>query len=292
MKDAQAMARETATDTSNEDFARNLKILCSAHRSVADICRRTGINRQQFGRYLNGTYRPSRYNLMRICEVLGVKEADLFLPEHEFEEFIDIHFARLKKGVGSGWLAEDLEQRLPTMNQNLWKYLGWYASYSYSFGWPNMVIRSLVSLHRHRGRVFSKTIDRVKDPISRRKFVYKTEGLVTTSAGKIFVAEQDMLDRDGFYLRVLEPTPRRHVRLLSGIMTGTAHRRTRDVTSVRLAMQHLGPTIDVRYQLSKCGVFKPDIQNIQPQILEMIDNTIEDGETVLHPKSHMPDGRF
>lgn len=271
-------------ETNNESFARNLKVLCSAHRSVADICRRTGINRQQFGRYLNGTYRPSRYNLMRICEVLGVKEADLMLPEHEFESFVDVHFPRLKKGVGTGWLAENLEQRLPTMDQNLWKYLGWYASFSYSFGWPNMVIRSLVSLHRHRGRVFSKTIDRVKDPASRRRFVYKNEGLVTVSAGKILITEQDMLERDGLYLRMLEPTPRSHVGVLSGILTGTSHRTQREISSVRVAMQYLGPTIDLRYQLSKCGIFKPDFQTVQPHILELIDNTIEDGQTVLHPK--------
>ncbi len=270
------------------NFARNLKILCSAHRSVADICRRTGINRQQFGRYLNGTYRPSRHNLMRICEVLGVKESDLALPEQGFDDFIDAHFARLSSGVGTGWLAENIEQRMPTMNQSLWKYLGWYNSFSYSFGWPNTVIRSLVSLHRHRGRVFSKTIDRVKDPVSKRRFVYKNEGLVTTSAGKIFIAEQDMLERDGFYLRILEPTPRSHVGILSGIMTGTSHRAQRDVTSVRLAMQYLGPSIDLRDQLSKCGIYKPDAQAVHPHILGLIDNTIADGQTVLHPNRIAP----
>jgi len=287
-----AMSRPQPHQPGNVDFARNLKILCSAHRSVADICRRTGINRQQFGRYLNGTYRPSRYNLMRICEVLGVREADLMLPEREFEDFINLRFSRLKKGVGTGWLAEGLEQRLPTMNQNLWKYLGWYTSFSYSFGWPNMVIRSLVSLHRYRGRVFSKTIDRVKGTISTRRFVYKNEGLVTISAGKIFIAEQDTLERDGFYLRVLEPTPRSHVGVLSGIMTGTSHRGQRDVSSVRLAMQYLGPSIDVRYQLSKCGIFKPEVHAIQPHILELIDNTIEEGQTVLHPKTIAWDRRL
>jgi len=277
------MANSQAKHSLHQDFARNLKILCSAHRSVADICRRTGINRQQFGRYLNGKYRPSQHNLMRICEVLSVKQADLLLPELEFEAFIDINFPRLKQGVGTGWLAQNLEQRLPTMNQSLWKYLGWYSSYSYSFGWPNMVIRSLVSLHEHRGRVFSKTIDRVKDPISKRRFVYKNEGLVTMSAGKLFIVEQDILERDGFYVRLLVPTPRSHVGVLSGIMTGTSHRSHRDVSSVRVAMKYLGPSVDLRQELAKCGVYKPEVQNINPQILEMIRNDIEDGQTVLHP---------
>jgi len=221
---------------------------------------------------------------MRICEVLGVKQADLFLPEYEFEAFNDASFPRLKQGIGTGWLGRDIEERLPIMEHSLWKYLGWYSSYSYSFGWPNMVIRSLVRLHRHRGRVFSKTIDRIKDPISRRRFVYKTEGVVTMSAGKLFIAEQDMLERDGFYVRILLPTPRSHVGVLSGIMSGTSHRSQRDVSSVRLAMQYLGPSVDIRQELAKCGVFKPHAQNISSQIFDMIGNDIEDGQTVLHPR--------
>lgn len=277
------MRRKHSDKTAKDDFARNLRALCATHRSVADICRRTGINRQQFGRYLNGTYRPSRHNLMRICKVLGVTEADLLLPELEFEEFISRSFPSLKQGIGTGWLGADLEKRIPIMNQNLWKYLGWYSSFSYSFGWPNMIIRSLMSVHRHKGRVFSKTIDRVKDPISNRRLIYKTEGLVTVNAGKIFIVEQDKMEGDGFSLRILLPTPRSHIDFLSGLLTGTSHRSRRSPSAVRVVMQYLGPTVDIRTELAKCGVFKPDVNNINPHILAMINNEIDDGQTVLHP---------
>ena len=104
------------------------------------------------------------------------------------------------------------------------------------------------------------------------------------SAGKLFITEQDALERDGFYVRILLPTPRSHVGVLSGIMTGTSHRSQRDVSSVRLAMQYLGPSVDIRNELGKCGVFKPHARNISPQVLEMIGNDIEDGQTVLHPR--------
>lgn len=276
------MTIDGPTPKPKQDFARNLRVLCSTYKSVAEVCRLTGINRQQFGRYLNGTYLPSQHNLMRICKVFGVSEADLHLPEQQFVMLLEAGSPSLRQG--GGWLGRDLERRMPTMSQQLWKYLGWYASFSYSFGWPNMVIRSLVNIYRYRGRVFSRTIDRVKDPISKRRFVYKNQGIVTMSAGKIFIVEHDQLEGDGFYVKYLHPTPRSHVGLLTGIMTGTSHRSLREISSVRLVMQYLGPTIDIRAELGKCGVFKPDFKNLKPQILEMIRNDIEPDKTVLQPR--------
>ncbi len=147
-----------------------------------------------------------------------------------------------------------------------------------------MVLRSLVTLHRHHGRVFSQTIDRVKDPISKRRFVYKNQGIVTMSAGKIFIAEHDKLENDGLYLKIMLPTSRSHVSLLSGIMTGTSHRAQREIGAVRVVMRYLGPTVDIRTELEKCGLFKPEPQFVSPEILQMIRNDIPPDETVLQPK--------
>lgn len=55
-------------------FASNLRTLCAAESSIADICRDTGINRQQFNKYLAGRAIPSATVLRRICQRLGVTE--------------------------------------------------------------------------------------------------------------------------------------------------------------------------------------------------------------------------
>jgi hypothetical protein len=49
-------------------------------------------------------------------------------------------------------------------------------------------------------------------------------------------------------------------------------------------MKHLGPSIDIRDELSKCGVFRKDNKNIGIDLREMIENGIEVGQTVLHPR--------
>jgi transcriptional regulator with XRE-family HTH domain len=280
------MKHESPNQRPVDDFARNLRTLCTAHRSVSEICRLTGINRQQFGRYLNGTYRPSRFNMRRICEIFGVHESDLMLPAAEFETFFNLHFMELRQGSGTGWLGRSLENLVIMNDPSLRKYIGWYHSYSYAFGWPGWVIQSLVSVYEHQGRILSKTIEHLRDPLHDARFVYKYNGIVTTSANRIFIAEHDALQHDDFSLKILFQTHRSHVNFLSGLVTGTSSRPDRQPTSARIVLKYLGGTIDTRAELRKCGMFVPNHYNINPKILSLIDNTLAEGETVLHAIAH------
>ncbi|WP_196502148.1 helix-turn-helix domain-containing protein [Aestuariivirga litoralis] len=54
--------------------------LCAQKGTIADACRGTGINRQQFNKYLSGRYLPSPENLEKISTYLNVDSAQLFAP--------------------------------------------------------------------------------------------------------------------------------------------------------------------------------------------------------------------
>ena len=69
------MAREL---TVTENFAKNLRRHCDRQPSIAAICAATKINRQQFNKYLSGKVLPGSLKLRKICEYLGVSEAELF----------------------------------------------------------------------------------------------------------------------------------------------------------------------------------------------------------------------
>ena len=45
--------------------------------SIAEVCRGTGINRQQFNKYLAGRMLPGSINMRKICSFLGASEAEL-----------------------------------------------------------------------------------------------------------------------------------------------------------------------------------------------------------------------
>ena len=265
-----------------DDFAQNLRTLCTAHRSVSEVCRLTGINRQQFGRYLKGTYRPSRFNLRRICDVLGVQESDLMLPASQFETLFISAPGDMQQGGRAVWLGNTLGTQSASRDPALRKYLGWYHSYSYSFGWPNWVIRSLMHIYEHQGRIVSKRIERVRDPIYGERFVYKFDGLVSSNADRLFIVEQDSIQQSGFTLKVLFGSHRSHMTFLSGLVTGTSMRPDNRPTSARIILEYLGRTVNTKAELKKCGMFVPSHHNINPKILSSIDNTFGDGETALH----------
>lgn len=61
-----------------ETFASNLKRLCAGKPSIAAVCRGTGINRQQFNRYLSGAALPNDKNLKKICTYFKIDEFALY----------------------------------------------------------------------------------------------------------------------------------------------------------------------------------------------------------------------
>lgn len=60
-----------------DSFARNLRRECLRKGSIAQLCKATGINRQQFNKYMAGQILPGARTLRKICAHLGVSEAVL-----------------------------------------------------------------------------------------------------------------------------------------------------------------------------------------------------------------------
>ena len=58
-------------------FATELREQCARMGSIAQLCKATGINRQQFNKYLAGQIFPGARNLRKICSYLGVSEERL-----------------------------------------------------------------------------------------------------------------------------------------------------------------------------------------------------------------------
>ena len=68
----------------NENFSKNLRTLCNNQISVAHVCRKMEINRQQFNKYLSGQIYPSKYNLNKICQYFQFSEEELNLESSQF----------------------------------------------------------------------------------------------------------------------------------------------------------------------------------------------------------------
>ena len=81
-----------------QNFQQNLRYLCGYHRSVAEVCRKLAINRQQFNKYLAGANMPSDYNMRKICQFFEVEAASLLAPHTRFLAEYEGHQATLAGG--------------------------------------------------------------------------------------------------------------------------------------------------------------------------------------------------
>jgi|GEM_PF-3124105 len=71
-------------DNLRATFAVNLRAQCAKFPSIAHVCRGTGINRQQFNKYLAGEYLPNPKTRKTLCEFLGISQAQMFDEHSEF----------------------------------------------------------------------------------------------------------------------------------------------------------------------------------------------------------------
>jgi transcriptional regulator with XRE-family HTH domain len=78
MQDSQAAA----------NLSTNLRLAASYYPSVTQMCRKLGINRQQFVKYLAGTTFPTPGTMRRICDFIGVDEFEVLMPPDQFRNII------------------------------------------------------------------------------------------------------------------------------------------------------------------------------------------------------------
>lgn len=64
-----------------KNFASELRLHCARKGSIAQLCKATGINRQQFNKYLAGQIMPGARTMRKICAYLGVAEEQLMTDE-------------------------------------------------------------------------------------------------------------------------------------------------------------------------------------------------------------------
>lgn len=119
---------------SRDNFAANLRWLCETQPSIASVCRQTGINRQQFNRYLAGNAIPSAEVMRRICALFGVPEAAMFLSRGD-----------LKALTALGRNGENLNLLMARLGGHTPETLkpGYYFRYEATVGQPDRVTRTL-----------------------------------------------------------------------------------------------------------------------------------------------------
>lgn len=248
----------------SSSFSANLRQACSTRKSVSDICRQLGINRQQFNRYVNGEAVPSPHNLVRIATFFGVRPADFALEPAQFEQ-------RLMNAAGGRFGTDVLHACFPGDLQALRRHLGYYQTYHVSLSWPGMVVCSCARLDEHEGAVRVKSIERIQDrPHEIRQFS-KYLGLASFLRNRIFVVERSSGLEPMIAQTILTPFETHQRIYLKGMTMGVSWRRQNLPYASRVIWRHLGTDTDRRQLLSRCGVLSPNSRQLPPTVRDFLD---------------------
>lgn len=257
----------------SSNFSTNLALLCSYKTSIADICRKIGINRQQFNKYLSGRTRPSRSNMRRICDFFGVSEAEMVMDTHQLEQIIVLRRQpdRFQSEVG----VMDHLAAIQRHSQVLDKYLGYYYRYFFSFGNKGLVTRSLAVIHARGPQYFWKNIEILRDVDTRKIMgINKYQGIVHNLADRIYITEYETLEKRSITQAILYPSHQHRLTRLVGIQTGGPTRRGRKPGASKVALDFLGKRIDLRKALYDTGFYHPDSEQLSQELVQMISNRI------------------
>lgn len=264
-----------------EPFAENLRLLCSHYASVAEVCRRVGINRQQFNKYLSGASTPSLHTLRKICDFFGVEEGEIFLPAQEFAGLVRVAGQAPADPLATA--IGEIAERFSDSQQRLRKYCGYYMSYMRTPAYPGMILRYAMAVFQRGDRTYAKAIERLVDKRNPElgSYISKYLSLVLHAEDRIYLMDHSPVSHQVFALTVIYPSHRTKVQLLSGLGVAVSGGPGRQAFATRMVHEYLGETTNLRRAIAGCGLYPEDSDEIDAAIRARVRNEIGSGEDTL-----------
>jgi transcriptional regulator with XRE-family HTH domain len=247
-----------------QNFADNLRRECAAYPSVTAVCEGTGINRQQFSKYLSGKSLPNALTMRKICKFLNVSEYELFAAGTE-DRLPERKLSRLehsKNNDNADFVAAS-KKYLDADVRHLRE--GAYYCYFRLPNAPSTLVRSLVLVKRKAGSVsfvrltVFNSSDRTKKHVARGRH----QGRVFGNRAETYFLGINRYPPNQFSLMTLETANSPDATFLTGIMLT---RSSSSLASVRVCLLYLGSKMSLRQALSQIGFVEEKDPSIGPMI--------------------------
>lgn len=269
-----------------DDLAENLRLLCSYGRSASDICRRAGVNRQQFNKYLNGHSRPSLPTLRRLCDFFGLDDHEILLDADRFRELIKLRPPRFRNNPNT--LERELERLIkstPASRLLLEQHEGYYHIYVCPDPARRYFLRSLGRIYQEDGHWFSKSIDRQLDDLFMLPSTLKYTGVVLECFNQIVVFERERGSGRSIFTTYLYGSEYQYLNYLPGLMMNAMSDGAHHIYCIRVVWHYLGKNPNLRDALGQCGVINSEKETLADFIIECTDNRMLEGESILMPRA-------
>ncbi|AZT84930.1 XRE family transcriptional regulator [Marinobacter sp. NP-4(2019)] len=263
----------------HQDLAQNLRLLCSYYKSIAEVCRRLGINRPQFNRYLSGQHKPSANTLRRLCEFFGVEEQEILLPHGQFQRVVDV---RPRPEAHADREADSIQKHLERLDHDarsdIDNYLGYYYEYYQSMSAPGKVLQNLVCLERRGRRVVFQRTERMRASRNEPPCHNRYQGIAYLLTDRLFLVDYETLNRHEITQTILFPSFRNRITRLTGLKIGVSDNSERMPCCARVLYEYLGQSVVVRKALANCGLHDLDSIQIEASIREAVRNDMTPDE--------------
>lgn len=253
----------------------NIGRLAKSRGNISTVCRRLGINRQQFNKYLTGQHLPSQVNLNAICDFFGVKFADLISPDMEIPEAR--HPSEYLVGYQSFIESPFLQSVLAASDSaKLEDYVGTYLKYHYSSIYKGDIVRALTTIYKLDNDMFGYTnLERFpnKNDSSKHGYIFKYHGYVFLLDGRLYLADLETKQKNEITFSIYTPIARNPFRFFFGVTSGVASNLYREPYSSRSVLEFLHSEKPKKSDWTKATVIPPDDKSLPVEALEFLNQS-------------------
>jgi len=267
------------------DFPANLKLLCGYGKSVSDICRRAGINRQQFNRYLAGQAQPSLRSLRQICDFFGLEDHEILLDHTSFSHLIRQRPLRLIAAQNPFFQVMSRFFRYgPESDATLERHSGFYFGYFRPDPLRPEILRTLSQIYRRDGVWMVHTVERHRRADYMGPGGYGYRGFAVEVADRLVICEREQGPAQVAWISMLFGAEHGPPSFLPGLVMGITEESAHEIQCFRVVWEYLGPQIDARAAIRTCGVLDEHDPRITPYIRFCTTNEIAPGEPIFGPR--------
>ncbi|MFY1709404.1 helix-turn-helix domain-containing protein [Tritonibacter scottomollicae] len=254
-------------------FSANLRLLCEQQGSISQICRKIGINRQQFNKYLAGRHMPSTANIRAIANHFGLDPEVMFSREEEFRALIDGDFFETFNRMRSlPQVTAFLSTAMAVPDSTRDSLVGVYDRYHFSSIYPRRILRASMCIYPGADLLQHVYVERFPHQDDRTKTAYRFRyhGFVLPIEGRIFTLDFETEQKNEMTFGIYSQIQRNTKSLLLGITSGIAANMYRQPFSTRQALHFRRPGLLSRADLSRSSAMDFNDPTIPAEVREYL----------------------
>lgn len=264
------------------NVAKNLSCLCEG-RSIAELCRALGVNRQQFNKYLSGQHTPARRNLGKLSGYFSVSVKDFYRDPAEFAAIHHPQQNHALREIAKLRRVREFASAAALQSSLLRNYVGYYERYQYTSLYSGKILRASLQIYEIDNCICYYYVERFPDIDFPRTtaYVFKYHGICLWQGDRIFMIDVDSSQKNDMTFSILVPVTRNTKRFLYGLMMGVAPTFYREPFSTKIVLEFKGDALNRRKHMRASTTMAPDDKSIPSEVMNYLGRLNDSEQSIL-----------